>query len=66
MHSDWQRNLLPERMFRLQKRKLRGAWVISNWEKKELRELKMKLKKEAVEHEACERALYEHLKKKYG
>lgn len=48
------------------KGKLRGAWVISDWEKKELRELKMKLKKESAEREACERALYEHLKKKYG
>ena len=46
--------------------KLRGEWVVSDWEKKEAEAYKVKLDKEATDHEACERALYEHLKKKYG
>ena len=46
--------------------KLRGEWVVSEWEKKEAEAYKVKLDKEAADHEACERALYKHLKKKYG
>lgn len=44
---------------------LRGEWVIADWEKKEAEAYKAKLDKEATDHEAGERALYEHLKKKY-
>lgn len=44
----------------------KGEWVISDWEKKEAEAYKVKLDKEAADHEVYERALYEHLKKKYG
>lgn len=44
---------------------LRGSWEISSWEKKEAREYKEKLKKEAEVIEANERALLAYLKKKY-
>ena len=45
---------------------LRGQWVISDWEKKEAADFKSQIAKKAIETEAAERALYEHLKKKYG
>lgn len=47
------------------KGKLRGSWVIEDWEKKEAEEYKTKMVNEAKEKEAEERALLKYLKEKY-
>ena len=47
------------------KGKLKGSWVISDWEKEEVEEYRTKLVNEAKKREIEERAMLKYLKEKY-
>lgn len=49
-----------------EKGNLRGTWEISAAEKDFAEEFKRKLENDRIKNEIAERALYEHLRKKYG
>lgn len=47
------------------KGRLRGTWVLSDWEKEEAEKFKKKIEQERKDKETAERALLKYLKEKY-